>query len=269
MMYRPKELMEFLQKAGIEPSRSLSQNFLIDGNIIRKIVAAASPNSGDVVLEIGPGPGALTQALLETGAKVVAVDKDEKLAALLHRFPGDLTVFAEDITQFNFAALFDPLLKGEKGKVIANLPYNITTEILKLLVKMHHRFSSLFVMVQKEAGLRFASKPGEPGYGLASALLQHYATVDPLFIVKGTSFYPKPNVDSMILQLTLKELDFDQKFEDFLVTAFSQKRKTLRKVLGYPIEGFSPTVRAEELSSEELYSIFLSSPKEKVGDKDE
>src|SRR5581483_10695297 len=129
-IYKPSELQLFLSQLGIAPKKGLSQNFLIDGNILRKIVASAHVQPEDIILEIGPGPGSLTQIILETGAKVIAVEKDGILAQALERFKSPLNkleIYCADILEFPFEDHFHP---DKKIKVIANLPYNVTTPIL-------------------------------------------------------------------------------------------------------------------------------------------
>lgn len=157
-IYKPSELRQFLEDLKIRPKKGLSQNFLIDGNIIRKIVGSAQVASDDVVLEIGPGPGSLTEALLATGATVLAVEKDQILAEALERLKGQnghLEIFCSDILKFLFEEALAPYQsKGQKAKIIANLPYHVTTPILTHLVSRRDLFSTMTLMVQEEVARR-------------------------------------------------------------------------------------------------------------------
>ena len=139
-IFHRKQLMMFLDELGIRPKKGLSQNFLIDQNILSKIASEATVSSEDLVLEIGPGPGALTETLLSKGAHVIAIEKDQNLAKALERFQTEdnrLSVIESDVLEVNFEELFkDQLKKGTKIKVIANLPYNITSPILLKLLPL-------------------------------------------------------------------------------------------------------------------------------------
>lgn len=273
-IYKPTELRLFLNELGIAPKKGLSQNFLIDGNIIRKIVLTAQVQPEDLVLEIGPGPGSLTQALLEAGAHVIAVEKDRVLAEALKRFqspsqPGQLEIFSQDIMDFPFDLL---IKKGKQFKVIANLPYHLTTPILARLITEHPLFSSLTLMVQEEVARRFTASPHTKEYGSFTVFLRFYS--DPLyaFSVSRHCFYPEPDVDSAIVHLKLKEPPFHENQESFFKltrTAFEQRRKMLRSSLKHlytpqiiceSLEqiGQNPLARPEDLSLQDflhLYSI--------------
>jgi 16S rRNA (adenine1518-N6/adenine1519-N6)-dimethyltransferase len=275
-MYRPSDLHKLLNELGAHPKKSLSQNFLIDGNIIRKIISAAGVLSDDVVLEIGPGPGALTQELLNRGALVIAVEKDRVLAEHLSRLPGDLTVYNDDILDFDFSDKLDPCLKGRRAKVIANLPYHITTPIITKLVKMHDRLDSLVIMVQHEVAARMTALPGGKDYGSLTVFLNFHCHAEYAFKVKRTCFYPVPKVDSAVVRLQLKEppaISNPEQFEKIVRKAFEQRRKMLRKSLSEIFSpeaiiraleenGLNPQARPEELSLSELIDFFeaLSSP---------
>lgn len=209
MMHRPSDLHAFLSSLGIHPKKGLSQNFLIDGNILRKVSVLADIQPGDFVLEIGPGPGALTQILLENGAHVLAVEKDTILAdALLRHQTADkrLEVVCADIMEFDIETeLSHRLKKGTKAKVVANLPYHITTPILSLLVKRTNLFSTLIVMVQEEVARRFVAKFNTSDYGSFSVFLQFYTEPSYGFKVGRNCFYPAPAVDSAVVRLDLRE----------------------------------------------------------------
>lgn len=273
-IYKPSELWAFLNELNIFPKKGLSQNFLIDGNIIRKIVALAEVEAGDVILEIGPGPGSLTQALLDVKAHVVAVEKDGVLAKALERLKSPdsrLTVFNEDILEFSLEDNLQAYLQnGRKVKVIANLPYHLTTPILVKLVPMRHLFSSLTVMVQEEVALRFTAKAGDADYGSFSVFLDFYTNPFYGFFVSRRCFFPEPRVDSAVVRLDLKTppdvSDVDAFFK-MTRTAFSHRRKMLRGSLKEFSDkcdvsdalkqlGQNPLARPEELSLEMFLALF-------------
>jgi 16S rRNA (adenine1518-N6/adenine1519-N6)-dimethyltransferase len=274
-IYRPTELRLFLQELGIFPKKGLSQNFLIDGNIIRKIVAAAHVQPDDVILEVGPGPGSLTQALLETGATVVAVEKDNTLAHALERLQTSshqLTIFCEDIMTFDSVKDFAPrLIDGKKAKVIANLPYHLTTPIIAQFALQSHTFSSLTVMVQEEVARRMTAQAGSADYSSFSIFLQFYSEPHYDFGVSRNCFYPIPKVDSAVVTLTLRNPPLEEKEAEqfFKITrsAFEHRRKMLRASLKHlflpqKIEealesiGQNPLARPEMLSLDEFLQLY-------------
>lgn len=274
-IYKPSELRLFLDSLGISPKKRLSQNFLIDGNIIRKIVATSQAKPGDLILEVGPGPGSLTQALLEAGAQVAAVEMDRTLAAQLPRLasqPKQLEVFCEDIMKFPLEEFLKGRLRqGQRAKVIANLPYHLTTPILALLGPHHTLIESLTLMVQDEVARRMTSKPGTAEYSSLTLFLAFYAQVSYGFFVSRNCFYPAPNVDSAVVMLQLHQPPLDavtaEKFFLLTRTAFGQRRKMLRaslKPLLNPTDiaqaleqlGLNPQARPEELSLTDFLHLF-------------
>lgn len=275
-IYKPSELRQFLTELGFNPKKVLSQNFLIDGNIIRKIVAASQVQANDVVLEIGPGPGSLTEALLEKDVTVVAVEKDKILAHALERLKKTshrLNIFCEDIMKFPIVATMESLLlSGCKGKVIANLPYHLTTPILAQLIGMNTTLSTLTVMVQEEVARRFTALPGTKDYSSFTVFLNFFATAHYAFSVSRHCFYPEPNVDSAVVVLTLKAppaVSNQEQFFNMTRAAFGQRRKMLRGSLRrlYSSEsittaleaaGLNPLIRPEELSLEDFLRLFES-----------
>lgn len=232
-IYKPSELTTFLESLGISPRKGLSQNFLIDGNILRKIVHAAEVSTDDIVLEIGPGPGSLTELLLGAGATVIAVEKDVILAEALKRLDdkGKLQVHCSDIMEFPIREHFQKLLNGKKAKVIANLPYHLTTPILALLAPLHDIFSTLTLMVQDEVGKRFTANPGTSDYSSFTVFLEFYSHPRYAFKVGRNCFYPPPRVDSAVVQLALKpppENVDAVRFFEMTRRAFQQRRKMLK-----------------------------------------
>lgn len=273
-IYKPTELRNFLNELGIAPKKGLSQNFLIDGNIVRKIVAAANVTPGDVVLEVGPGPGSLTQALLEAGATVLAVEMDQVLAKALERLQtpeNQLHIFCQDILEFSFQKSLKPFLKeGQKAKVIANLPYHLTSPILALLIPHHPFFSSLTVMVQEEVGRRYTALPDTTEYSSFTIFLEFYSDPVYAFTVSRQCFYPVPKVDSAVVTLNLKAPPLDEtaaeSFFQLTRTSFKQRRKMMRASLKHlyapdvitaALEsiGKSPLARPETLSLDDFLRL--------------
>lgn len=273
-LYRPSELKAFLQSLGIGAKKSLSQNFLIDGNIIRKIVATAEITPGDVVLEIGPGPGALTEALLDAGARVIAVEKDALLAEQLRRLCADesqLIILSEDALHLELDSLLPQFLaKGQKVKLVANLPYQLTTPLITRYTQRFDFFSQLVVMVQLEVARRFVAEPATPDYGSISVFLRFYASPSFAFTVNRNCFYPAPKVDSAVVNLPLHPPPLTEDSESFFKmtrTAFGKRRKMLRGSLKelYGAEkviealqqlGLPDTTRPEELSLDQHLQLF-------------
>lgn len=273
-LYRPSELKEFLILNGINPKKALSQNFLIDGNVLKKIVDISKIENNEVVLEIGPGPGALTEQLIEAKAQVIAVEKDEELFKLLPRLDESnkqLHLYNDDIMRFPIEeTLLSFLEQGKKVKVIANLPYHLTTPILEKIMPMNHLFSKVIVMVQDEVARRFTAQPGSSEYGSFTVFLNYYSNPRYAFQVKRNSFFPAPKVDSAIVILDLHpplKVSDEQKFFEFTRRAFQTRRKMLRKSLSelYPKElitkiledlSINPLIRPEELSIHSFIKIF-------------
>lgn len=267
-LFKPSELRAFLDEIGKTASKRLSQNFLIDGNIIRKILAAAEVKPNDLILEIGSGPGALTQALLDAGARVIAIEKDRVFAEALHRLQTSdkrLTVYAEDFLECALEKIIP-----SKAKVVANLPYQITTPILSRLVPLHTLFSTLTVMVQKEVAERYVAKKETPNYSSMTLFLEFYSKPKLCFTVEPTCFYPQPKIQSAVVHLTLKAppaVSSEEKFFRMTRTAFQHRRKMLRASLKelYTTEkilealhhmGLKPETRPEQLNLQDFLQLF-------------
>jgi len=273
-IYKPTELQQFLKNLGIFPKKGLSQNFLIDGNILRKIAAAAKISPGDIVVEIGSGPGSLTEELLKNGARVIAVEKDKILADALERLKNEerhLDIYCEDILSFPLEEVVAPWIKeGKRAMVIANLPYHLTTPIIARLVKLPHLFSSLVLMVQDEVARRFTAMPGTSDYSSFTVFLNFYSKPRYGFSVSRSCFYPAPTVNSAIVILDLKEPPAVKDPDAFFTltrTAFEHRRKMLRSSLRelYAPESIekallsinlSPQSRPEELSLNQFLLLF-------------
>lgn len=271
---KPSVLQSFLCDQGMKAKKHSSQNFLIDGNIIRKIVSAANVEKDDIILEIGPGPGALTQEMLERGAHVVAIEKDKQLAHALYRLQTNdnrLTVHQQDVLDFDISSYFAKELRsGKKVKVVANLPYHITTPIISKLLPLHHIICSMTLMVQKEVAHRFTAVKGTKDYSSFTIFIQHYGTVKYCFTVEPTCFYPRPSVKSAVVHFILKEMEqveHQEQFFQMIRTAFLQRRKMLKSSLKdlYPSDKvaqgllelhLNPLARPEELSRENFLSLY-------------
>ncbi|MBF5058893.1 16S rRNA (adenine(1518)-N(6)/adenine(1519)-N(6))-dimethyltransferase RsmA [Candidatus Neptunochlamydia vexilliferae] len=265
-LYKPSELHQFLKELGIHPKKGLSQNFLIDGNILNKLVAAAQLTPGEQVLEIGPGPGVLTEALLEAEAKVIAIEKDEKLAEHLRRFQ-NVEIIVDDFRNVSLKHL----LKG-KTKVIANIPYSLTGIILQELLPKRELITSIHLMVQKEVAERCTAKKGTKNYSSFTLFTDYHADAKLLFTVPRTCFYPKPKVDSAILELKLKPPPVSAPYEplfELIRAAFQQRRKMLRASLKTfaSIEDVNPalhqighaeTARPQELTLQDFSDLWFA-----------
>ncbi|MEX0962033.1 MAG: 16S rRNA (adenine(1518)-N(6)/adenine(1519)-N(6))-dimethyltransferase RsmA [Simkaniaceae bacterium] len=247
-------LKAFLEKEGLAANKRLSQNFLIDSNILDKIILTAQVSKGDQILEIGPGPGALTEALLMKEAEVFAIEKDQGFAKHLPRLSTNhLSVYHADFLKFDLT----PIFKKAPLKVVANLPYHLTTPILEKLLPLYPSVTSLTIMVQKEVAERLTSSPRSENYGAFTLFREFYSNVISSFRVKKTSFYPSPHIDSTVLHLELKPLPNHingKDFFDFVYKAFQKRRKMLRSSLKE--YGVTLEKRPEELSLQEFIDLF-------------
>lgn len=271
-IFKPSELHLFLNEIGAKAKKSLSQNFLIDGNILRKIIKTSAIETEDLILEIGPGPGALTQMLLETDARVIAVEKDHLFAHSLERLKkgNQLEVFEADILKFPIESnLKERLAPGEKAKVVANLPYHLTTPILAKLLPANDYISSLVIMVQEEVARRFVAQPNTPEYSSFTVFLNFYAHVSYGFFVSRNCFSPSPKVDSAVVCLKLHPPPNIEEAKFFSMTrrAFEHRRKMLRaslKPLYHPDQttqalnslGIDAQARPEVLSLNDFINLY-------------
>jgi 16S rRNA (adenine1518-N6/adenine1519-N6)-dimethyltransferase len=270
-IFKPSALQAFLKERGLHAKKRLSQNFLIDGNIIQKIISTAAISKGDQVIEIGPGPGALTEALLERGASVTAIEMDPLFAKELHRLQTPkkhLEVICCDFLTFPLEDFFQKHVG--KFKVVANLPYHITTPILTRLLPLYPFIESLTIMVQKEFADRMIAEKKTPSYSSFTLFFQFYATAAKWFVVSPTCFYPRPKIHSTVVHCALHPplLKTDTPaFFQLTRAAFGKRRKMLRASLKeqYPVEkieqalinlGCPATARPEELSLQEFISLF-------------
>lgn len=247
-LYSPAVIRELLERHGLRPNKALGQNFLADRNILGRIVAASEIAPGDVVLEIGAGLGSLTQALLEAGARVIAIEKDNGLAkALAELFSScdNAIIVHGDALRLDWAELVHahgPLLLQDTAtalprtipcKVVANLPYYITSPLLMHLLEGDLDWERAVVMVQREVAQRLVAAPGTKEYGALTVGVQYRARIERLGPVPPTVFVPPPAVASEIVRLKPKpELPVVGKsFPSLVKAAFGQRRKTLRNAL--------------------------------------
>lgn len=270
-LYKPSELRQFLDTHFKKASKSLSQNFLIDKNILDKIAQANKNYKSFPVLEIGPGPGALTEHLLANGFKVKAIELDQEFAALLEKrlspFYPTLSVIQGDFLELNLEhALFS---QTPVWTVIANLPYHISTKALIKLLIYSRYFASITLMVQKEFFERIAQTSGKD-YGILNVMCRLLSNKMESFKVSATCFYPAPNVDSCVMSLSIQanySPDTLRNFYAFLKTAFSNRRKKLMSNLkgSYSIEkldfafldlNIDHDARCEDVIPEKFYQLF-------------
>lgn len=231
----PKVIKEIIQKYGFRFSKSLGQNFLIDGNIVDKIIDMAEVTNDDYVIEIGPGIGTLTQRLCEKAKKVIAVEIDNKLIPILQENLKECDNFIlihNDILKIDINALIEKEFEGKKVKVVANLPYYITTPIIMELLEKKLNIKSITVMIQKEVAERINAKPGSKDYGALTLAIHYYSSPKAGFVVSPNCFMPQPNVDSLVIRLDILDklpiyVNDEKMLFKVIKAAFSQRRKTL------------------------------------------
>ena len=232
----PQNTIEVLQKYGFSFQKKFGQNFLIDSNILENIIDAAEITKDDCVLEIGPGIGTMTQYLCENAREVVAVEIDKKLIPILENDTlaayDNITIINEDILKVDINKIVQEKNDGKPIKVVANLPYYITTPIIMGLFESHVPLDSITIMVQKEVADRMQVGPGTKDYGALSLAVQYYAKPKVMLTVPASCFMPRPNVDSAVIKLTryqdspVKAVDERFMF-DIIRASFNQRRKTL------------------------------------------
>lgn len=236
----PTKTKEILNKYLFSFKKSLGQNFLVDVNILEKIIRHADIDQYAGVIEVGPGIGALTEQLAVHAEKVVAYEIDQRLLPILedtlHAYP-HIEIIHQDILEANVKDVINTRFHVDQVvHIVANLPYYITTPILMKLLHEKLPVSSITVMIQKEVANRMAAEPGSKDYGSLSIAVQYYTFADVVMHVPKTVFMPQPNVDSGVLKLTLREnppvhvLDEEQ-FFNIVRVCFRQRRKTLRNNL--------------------------------------
>ncbi len=272
----PRELNALFQKYGLQPRRHMGQNFLIDANIVRKIVNAAEIKTGDAVIEVGPGAGALTLSMARKRARLLVIEIDRGLTRLL----GDLlepwpqvTILEQDALHVSWDKQVEQIKPGQGNiKLISNLPYKISGPFMYNLFKAKFPFSMAVLMFQKEVARRLVAGPGDPDYSTMSVLCRYYCEGKILFDVSKNVFFPRPKVGSAVLKLVPRRKDLTGKEEKLLWEivqgAFQQRRKTIlnsmdrlfdisRNRLTELLEKvpLSPAARPEELSVGEFAKL--------------
>ncbi|MBP1646993.1 MAG: rRNA methyltransferase [Bacteroidetes bacterium] len=229
----------FDESAGLRPRKSLGQNFLRDDRISRKIVLAIDLRPADVVLEIGPGEGALTRHLAASGARLVLVELDERAVGRMRELYGGsgVQVLHQDVLTVDLDALAASM-STERLRVVGNIPYYITSPILFHVLDNRHRVRDLTMMVQKEVARRLAAVPRTKEYGILSVFCQLFADVEILFDVQPGSFHPRPDVTSSVVRLVMLDrpryaLRDEQFFREMVRSVYGMRRKTLRNALRY------------------------------------
>ena len=260
-------MREVIARYELGARKGLGQNFILDLNLTRRIARAAGPLEQSSIVEIGPGPGGLTRALLDCGARhVTAIERDARCIAALNElalaYPGRLTVIEGDALALDPAALVPA-----PRRIVANLPYNIATPLLISWLKRIEAYESLTLMFQKEVAQRLTARPRSHDYGRLTIVTQWLATVRALFDIPGSAFVPPPKVTSTVVQLAPRPRPLAAcRFADLervTAAAFGQRRKMLRaslRTLGDSAKlleaaGVTPTARAEELTVEEFCAL--------------
>ncbi|MEO6943357.1 MAG: 16S rRNA (adenine(1518)-N(6)/adenine(1519)-N(6))-dimethyltransferase RsmA [Lacisediminihabitans sp.] len=267
----PAEIRDLAEMLGIQPTKKLGQNFVIDANTVRRIVRVAGVREGETVVEVGPGLGSLTLGLLEAGASVVAVEIDKRLAAQLPltvrlmRPDAVLTVVTEDAMKITE-------LPGTPTTLVANLPYNISVPVLLHFLEHFPLITSGLVMVQAEVGQRIAAPPGSKVYGGPSVKAAWYGSWKVAGQVSRQVFWPVPNVDSILVSFHLRERPLGTEAERLATfalvdAAFQQRRKMLRQALAGVLggstsasaimerAGIAPTARGEQLTVDDFVAV--------------
>jgi len=275
----PQNTIEILKKYDFMFQKRFGQNFLIDTHVLEKIIKSAEITKDDLVLEIGPGIGTMTQYLCENAREVIAVEIDKNLIPILENDTlaqyDNVTIINEDILKLDLNALVKERNGGKRIKVVANLPYYITTPIIMGLFESHVPLQNITVMVQKEVADRMQAGPGSKDYGALSLAVQYYAKPYIAANVPQNCFMPRPNVGSAVIRLTLHEEPPVKVKDEILLFAlirasFNQRRKTLVNGLTNAAElnftkeevqaaleeiGLSATVRGEALTLEQFAEL--------------
>ncbi len=258
-----------LELSGIKPSKKLGQNFIFDKNILNKITRLIDPNSCDLVIEIGPGLGGLSEALVNNGVnKLLLIEKDKQFSYLLNelksKYPNQIDISFEDAINFNF-----DLANYKNINIISNLPYNAATKILTSLLSFHystHKFNDMVLMFQKEVAQRITANYGNKDYGRLSIISQFLYQCNIEFDLNPAIFFPRPNVDSSIVSfksLKKKSGPNIKTLEQVTRAAFSQRRKKIKTSLRDLINeidliqklGIDSNLRAEQLSVSQYLKI--------------
>ncbi len=271
----PSATKEVINKYSFAFQKKFGQNFLIDANILENIVGAAEISKEDFVLEIGPGIGTMTQYLCEAAGQVVAVEIDKMLIPILQDTLSEydnVEIINQDVLKVDIKSLAEEKNQGKPIKVVANLPYYITTPIIMGLFESKVPIESITIMVQKEVADRMQTGPGSKDYGALSLAVQYYADAKVMLNVSASCFMPRPNVDSAVIQLTRHrkapvDVEDEKLMFQIIRASFNQRRKTLVNGLKNSLEldfskeeilsaiqeiGKPDTIRGEALTLEEF-----------------
>ena len=274
-LYSPKVMKYILDKYGFKFSKSLGQNFLIDGNIINNIAETADLDENSGVIEIGPGFGTLTQVLCNKAKKVVAIEIDKSLEKVHQETLNydNIKIIYEDFMKVDVVKLIDEEFQGLDVKIVANLPYYITTPIIMKILEERYKISRIVVMVQKEVAQRLNSKAGSKEYGAITLAVNYRADTDIAMIVPNTVFMPRPKVDSAVIAFDILDKPRIEVLDETMLFAvikasFGQRRKTLLNGLSNNLKlskdtvkealeraGIDPGIRGETLNLEEFGRI--------------
>lgn len=264
-------IRSLMKKYGFKFSKSLGQNFLKDENIVNEIISYSDLNEDDIVIEVGPGIGVMTENIAKKVKKVIAIEIDKNLIPILNetlKNYNNVEIINEDVLKVNLNELKETYFPNIKPKIIANLPYYITTPIIMNFLESNFDFQSMVVMMQKEVAERITSKPGNKIYGTISVAVQYYATPILVLTVPKESFVPQPKINSAVLKLVphdscLTKVMDHKLFLKTIKGAFSTRRKTLLNSLSnvfnkdaakkaLELSGINPNKRGETLSVEEF-----------------
>ena len=255
----------------VSPLKRFGQNYLQDQNIIKKIISEIDPKENELIIEIGPGQGAITQKLLESKAHLTAIEIDKRVIDELQTRYTDLHLLQSDFLKLNLNQFIDSSEK--KLRVVGNIPYNITSPILFKLFENNTIVSDSVFMVQYEVAKRMTAKMGSKDYGILSVLLEYFGNTKLAFKVSPNVFYPKPNVDSAIVHIYFNDKrdnpEFNLMFKSIVKSAFGNRRKTLKNSLSNGIFaevnfgdcGIDLSLRAEQLNVDDFIQLteFVSS----------
>lgn len=267
----PRRLRQLLNRHGVKPRKALGQNFVVDPNTIRKIVDLSGVRTDDRVLEIGAGAGSLTLGLAPVAERVIAVELDHRMLAVLSEAVSELT----NVEVVEADALTLDLASIDATRMVGNLPYNIATALVLRMLERAPQLAELTVMTQKEVGERLAATPGAKSYGQASVLVRYFSEPKVVAQISRQAFWPVPGVDSVVVRLSRRagflDIPFDR-FSAVVKAAFSQRRKTLRNTLA-PLSdstagieevlraaGVNPGARAEEIDLDGFAAIARALP---------
>ena len=272
-----EETKFLMKKYNLTANKKLGQNFLVDSEAINSIVASANLTKKDRVIEIGPGLGTLTSMLIEKAGKVIAIELDDRMIKILgDRFLlyDNFELINEDVLKVDLSSLIEKNSEFENIKVVANLPYYITTPIIMKLLENRLKIESITIMIQKEVAERIVATPGSKLSGAITYSVHYYAEPEKIALVPNTSFIPSPEVDSEVIKLNIRKsppvkIDNEKLFFNVIKASFMQRRKTLSNGLvnggivknkAKAIEilknmGLEENVRGEELTLEQFANL--------------